>query len=80
MRFETATGSETVIVGPMAIIGYETENRTKLSRVAETGFGVTDMTDLAWRQLVLENRVSGTLDEFRLSLIDIDPVTEPDPT
>ena len=31
---DLGNGIETVEVGPMAIIGYETENRTKVSRLA----------------------------------------------
>lgn len=78
--YDLGHGVETVEVGPMAIIGWESENRTKVSRLAETGFGITDMTDLAWRQLRLENRTDLDLDGFRRGLRDIDPVVDENPT
>lgn len=78
--YNLGNGSETVTAGPMAIVGYEIENRTKVSRLAADGIGLVDMTDLAYRQLVLEGRYTGTLDEFRTALVDIDPVEVDDPT
>ncbi len=77
---DLGNGVENVEVGPMAIIGWETENRTKVSRLAQEGFGITDMTDLSWRQLRLENRTELDLDGFRKALRDIDPVIDMDPT
>jgi hypothetical protein len=77
--YDLGNGVEHVEVGPMAIIGYETDNRTKISRLAAEGFGITDMTDLAWRQLRLENRTGLDLDGFRGALRDIDPVVDTDP-
>jgi hypothetical protein len=38
------------------------------------------MRDLAWRQLKLEGKYDGTLDAFRASLVDIDPIVASDPT
>lgn len=78
--YDRGQGEETTTVGPMAIVGYELENRTKISKLAETGIGMADMTDLVFRQLELEGRITGTLEEFRRSLIDIDPIAPDDPT
>lgn len=78
--FDQGSGPQTVTVGPAAIVGYELENRTKISKLAESGIGMSDMTELVWRQLQIEGRETGTLDEFRRSLVDVDPVAPPDPT
>lgn len=78
--YDRGQGEESTTVGPMAIVGFELENKTKISRLADTGIGMGDMTDLVFRQLELEGRVTGTLDEFRRSLIDIDPIAPDDPT
>ena len=79
-QYDKGNGIETTVVGPMAIIGYEQENRTKISRLAESGVGMGDMTELVWRQRKLEGHESESLEEFRLSLLDIDPVAVADPT
>lgn len=79
LRLETAAGEQTVVVGPMAICGWEQEHRTKVSKLAETGIGMTDMTELAWRQLKLEGKDVGELDAWRATLLDMDPVVD-DPT
>lgn len=73
-------GPTTVVVTPLAIIGYERANRTKLSKLASDGFGISDMADLAWRQLVIERRYTGTLDEFEGALIDVEVGPSDDPT
>ena len=69
-------GPEIVTASPMAIIGWEKENRTKISNLASNGIGVCDLADLAYRQLKLEGKVTGSLEDFEKSLIDIDPVSE----
>ena len=78
--YDKGNGIETTVVGPMAIIGYEQENRTKISKLAESGIGMGDMTELVWRQRKLEGHESESLEEFRLALVDIDPVPIDDPT
>jgi len=78
--FERGEGVEHVTVGPMAIVGYELNNKTKVSTLATTGIGVTDMTELVWRQLELDGREPGSLDSFRRSLVDIDPLAPENPT
>lgn len=69
---DRGAGRELITVGPMAQVAYEVENRTKISRLAD-GIGVSDMTDLVYRQLVLDGREVGSLDDFRRTLADIDP-------
>jgi hypothetical protein len=69
-------GSEIVTASPMAIIGWEKENGTKISNLASEGIGLSDLAELAYRQLKLEGKVTGTLDEFERSLIDLDPVMD----
>jgi hypothetical protein len=78
-RYDDGTGIQTVTAGPMAIVGYETANKTKISRLTD-GIGVVDMTDLAWRQLRLEGRTTLDLDAWRETLVDIDPIAAEDPT
>lgn len=79
-EIDRGQGAEIVTVGPAAIVGYELHNKTKVSRLAETGIGVTDMTELVWRQLEIDGNDPGTLDVFRRSLVDIDPVAVENPT
>lgn len=76
---DRGAGPELVTVGPAAQVAYEVENRTKISRLAD-GIGIGDMTDLAYRQLVVEGRVECDLDTFRRQLVDIDPTDASDPT
>ena len=78
-KIDSGSGPQVVTVGPMAIVAWEQENRTKVSRLAEDGIGVSDMTDLVYRQLKLEGKALGTLDEWRTGLVDIDPEATPDP-
>ena len=76
MMVDYGNGPEKVTASPMAIIGWEKENRTKLSNLASEGIGVSDLAELAYKQLKLEGKAPGTLEEFERSLIDIDPVSE----
>lgn len=78
-KIQDSAGPQVITVGPMAIVAWEQENRTKVSRLVEDGIGVSDMTDLVYRQLKLEGKALGTLDEWRATLIDIDPEATPDP-
>jgi hypothetical protein len=78
-KIDNGSGEQIVTVGPMAIVAWEQENRTKVSRLVEDGIGVSDMTDLVYRQLKLEGKPLGTLDEWRASLLDIDPEATPAP-
>ena len=73
-------GVTEVDVSPKAIIGYEIANKTKISRIASDGFGLVDMSDLAWRQLTIEGRFAGDLEAFRSALRELDPVVVADPT
>lgn len=77
---DTGEGRRLVEVGPMAITEWELEHRTKISRLSVDGIGVSDMTELVWRQLKLDGDQPGTLDSWRRSLRDIDPEATGDPT
>jgi hypothetical protein len=79
LAFDRGQGEELVRVGPMAQVAYEVENRTKISKLVD-GIGVVDMTDLAYRQLVVEGRAPASLADFRTSLVDINPVDASDPS
>lgn len=68
-------GPVEVTVSPFAVIGWEKDNRTKVSRLAADGIGYTDLADLAWRQLNLDGRFPGSLDEFERKLVTIEPVS-----
>lgn len=79
-EYDAGNGRERVEVGPMAIIGYEVANKTKVSKLASDGFGIVDMSELVWRQLKIDGRTTVELDAFRGSLVDLDPVVSADPT
>jgi len=80
IRVDLGEGPVEVAVSPFAIIGWEKENRTKVSRLASDGIGFGDLAELAWRQMTLENRVTGDLETFERQLGAIEPVNAPDPT
>jgi hypothetical protein len=82
MKFsiDRGKGEELIDVGPAAIVEWETENRTKVSRLTD-GIGVGDMTDLVFRQLKISgDQGVSDLDSFRKSLLDIDPRIGTDPS
>lgn len=74
IRVDVGDGPVDVTVSPFAIIGWEKEHRTKVSKLASDGVGYADLAELAWRQLTLENRYSGDLDSFERKLIVIEPI------
>jgi len=76
---DRGNGSEVVVVKPYAICEFEMENRVPLGKLLERGVGLSDMTDLVYRQLKADG-YSQTLDEFRRSLEDITAVDAEDPT
>jgi hypothetical protein len=78
-KYDIGQGSKEITISPRAIIGYERENRTKISRLVE-GIGVSDMADLVWRQVKIDGTFSGTFDEFIDALLEVDPDFTPDPT
>lgn len=79
IRVDVGEGVQEVTISPYAIIGWEKEHRTKISRLVSDGIGFTDLADLAWRQLELENRYTGDLQGFERKLTIIEPVAT-DPT
>lgn len=78
ISFDLGSGEQTTTVSPFAIIGYEREHRTKISKLATEGIGLGDMAELAWRQLQLEGVYTGDLDSFERQLVDVNvAVTDP---
>lgn len=73
-------GPVEVTVSPFAVIGWEKEHRTKVSRLASDGIGFADLAELSWRQLTLDGRYTGDLEGFERKLSVIEPVTAADPT
>lgn len=74
IRVDLGEGPLELVVSPYAVIGWEKEHRTKISRLASDGIGFSDLSELAWRQLELEGRYSGELDTFERKLTLIEPV------
>ena len=73
ISYDVGAGSQSVTVGPAAFIGWELANNTKASRLATEGIGIADLSELAWRQLVLADDTTPPLEVWRKSLKDISP-------
>lgn len=71
--------TEHVTVGPMAIIAWEKDTGQKISGLASTGIGLSDLADLSWRQLKLQGKAPEKFDDFLAELEDLDPEEAPDP-
>ena len=80
ISYDVGEGVGVATISPYAVIGWEKEHRTKVSRLASDGIGFSDLAELTWRQLQLEGRYSGELDGFERKLVVIEPVNAPDPT
>lgn len=80
IRLDIGDGPLDITVSPYAVIGWEREHRTKVSKLASEGIGYGDLAELAWRQLELERRYSGDLDSFERKLVAIEPINATDPT
>lgn len=78
-KYDIGQGTKDITISPRAIIGYELDNRTKISRLVD-GIGISDMADLVWRQVVIDGTFSGSMTEFINVLVDINPDITPDPT
>lgn len=79
IQYDVGNGTETVTAGPAAFIGWELANSTKASRLASDGIGIADLSELAWRQLCIQNPETPPLEVWRRQLVDITP-TQSDPT
>lgn len=75
IRVDLGDGPLEVNVSPYAVIGWEKEHRTKVSKLAQDGIGFADLSELAWRQLELEHRYTGDLDSFERKLVTIEPAS-----
>lgn len=80
IRVDIGEGATELIVSPYAIIGWEKEHNTKVSRLVADGIGFSDLAELSWRQLRLENRYSGDLDSFEKRLEVVEPYEVENPT
>lgn len=74
IRVDYGQGPTEVTVSPYAVIAWEKEHRTKVSKLAQDGIGFSDLAELSWRQLDLENRFSGDLDSFERKLVSLEPI------
>lgn len=75
ISYDTGQGTQVVVAGPAAFIGWELSNSTKASRLATDGIGIADLSELAWRQLVIQDQGTPPLEVWRNSLLDITPTT-----
>lgn len=78
--YDTGLGSTVLVIAPLAIIEFEREHRTKISRLATEGVGVGDMAELVWRQLRNSGGTELSLEDWQRTLVDIGPAEVPDPT
>lgn len=79
ISYNVGEGTQTVVAGPAAFIGWELANGTKASKLATDGIGIADLSELAWRQLQLTDPDLPPLEVWRKKLTDIQP-TQVDPT
>lgn len=79
IQYDTGNGPQLVNAGPAAFIGWELANGTKASKLASDGIGIADLSELAWRQLQLDNQDTPPLEVWRRQLRDIQPVTAEGP-
>lgn len=79
LRVDDGTGPRDVTVGPAALCGWEAEHGRSVVELASS-IGMLEMTELAYRQLTLDGAQLPELDRWRAQLVDLEPVSAPDPT
>lgn len=76
IRVNDGNGSRTVETTPWTIRQWELHNKTRLSKLAERGFGMDDYMFLAWRQLTDEKTIDATFEKWASTLQVCEIVTD----
>jgi hypothetical protein len=73
IRVDDGNGEQIVETSPWTIRQWELHNKTRLSKLAERGFGMDDYMFLAWRQLKDADTISDTFEKWasRLKVCEI---------
>jgi hypothetical protein len=74
IRVNDGTQSREVETSPWTVRQWELHNKTRLSKLAERGFGMDDYIFLAWRELTDRGETSQTLEQFGKSLSECEIV------
>ena len=75
IRANDGTGNRDVETSPWTVRQWELHFKTKLSKLAERGFGMEDYIFLAWRELTDRGETNLSLDQFGKSLRSCEIVT-----
>ena len=68
IRVDDGNGIREVTTSPWTIRQWELHNKTRLSKLADRGFGMDDYMFLAWRQLKDENAIDATFEKWAPTL------------
>lgn len=73
IRVDDGDGERIVETSPWTIRQWELHNKTKLSQLADRGFGMDDYMFLSWRQLKDDNVIGETFEKWasRLKVCEI---------
>lgn len=78
IRVNDGTGSRVVVTRPWTVRQLELRNKTKLSKLRESGIGMDDFMWLAWRQLTDDGELASSFEDFGKALIECDPLDDND--
>lgn len=76
IRVNDGTGSRDVETSPWTVRQWELHMKTRLSKLADRGFGMEDYLFLAWRELTDRGDISTTLEQFGKSLRQCEIVSQ----
>lgn len=68
IRVNDGNGVRTVETTPWTIRQWELHNKTRLSKLAERGFGMDDYMFMAWRQLTDQKEIDQTFEKWASTL------------
>ena len=73
IRVDDGDGARNVVTTPWTVRQWELHNKTKLSKLAERGFGMDDYMFLSWRQLKDDGVIEETFEKWasRLKVCEI---------
>lgn len=76
IRVNYGTGSQDVETSPWTVRQWELHNKTRLSKLADRGFGMDDYIFLSWRELTDRGDISSTLEQYGKSLTQCEIVSD----
>lgn len=78
IRVNDGTGPRIVETSPWTVRQWELHMKTRLSKLAERGFGMEDYLFLSWKELTDRGDISATLEQFGKSLVECEIVSKDD--